>query len=145
MLIIHVTRNDIANTHGFQRGLMGRASDKRAHLRAACEERIEDCFTRFAAGARNQDHARPPEMPQLRALRVSSNNWLGLKGISSNSTPRRFRSSASSIACANRAPTGMAPASPAPLMPIGLSGDFVTVWASSIRGTSSAVGKRYTA
>ena len=31
--------------------------------------------------------------------------------------------SASSIACANSGPTGMAPASPAPLMPSGLSGD----------------------
>jgi len=49
MAVIHFTRNDIANTHGFQRGLMRRASDKRAHRRAACEERVEDCFTRFAA------------------------------------------------------------------------------------------------
>src|SRR5258708_36563411 len=59
------------------------------------------------------------------AFLVSSNNLLGLSGISNNSTPRRCRSSASSIACANSGPTGIAPASPAPLMPIGLSGEVV--------------------
>src|SRR5258707_14820188 len=71
------------------------------------------------------------------ALRVNSNNRLGLSGISSSSTLWCLRSSASSIACANNGPTGIAPPSPAPLIPSGLSGDGVVVWPSSIRGASS--------
>ena len=50
--------------------------------------------------------------------------------------------SASSIAAAITAETGMTPASPAPLMPSGLSGRGVSRCAVSIRGTSVAYGIR---
>ena len=46
--------------------------------------------------------------------------------------------SASSIAEAMTADTGMHPASPAPLMPNGLRGDGVSRWSVSIVGTSEA-------
>jgi len=45
--------------------------------------------------------------------------------------------SASSIAAANTAAPGITPASPAPLMPSGLSGDGVTMWSISIRSGTS--------
>src|SRR5215475_4512081 len=73
---------------------------------------------------------------------TSSHSRLGLSGISRSSMPVPDSASASSMAWANNDPTGMAPASPAPLMPSGLSGDTVTVWSSSMRGTSTAVGSR---
>ena len=51
--------------------------------------------------------------------------------------------SASSIAAANTAADGMTPASPAPLMPSGLSGDGVSRWSMSIEvGTSVTYGMR---
>ena len=70
-------------------------------------------------------HLRAPVRPRRWRIhrfapRLSSNSRLGLSGISSSSTPRAFRSSASSIAWANSGPTGIAPASPAPLMPSGI-------------------------
>jgi len=51
---------------------------------------------------------------------ASSQRWLGSSGISRMSMPRAGSSSASSIAWANSAPTGMAPASPTPLTPSSL-------------------------
>ena len=55
---------------------------------------------------------------------TNSNNRFGLSGISQISRPCSAR--ASSTAWANSGPTGMAPASPAPLMPSGFSGERVS-------------------
>ena len=54
------------------------------------------------------------------AYRASSHRRLGSSGISRMSMPRAGSSSASSIAWAKSAPTGMAPASPTPLTPSSL-------------------------
>src|SRR3972149_6377113 len=70
---------------------------------------------------------------------TNSHSLFGLSGHSRIST--RF-SSASSTACANNGPTGLAPASPAPLMPNGLSGEGVTTCPVSTFGTSNAVGSK---
>ncbi|MFC6935369.1 hypothetical protein ACFQHO_37055 [Actinomadura yumaensis] len=61
----------------------------------------------------------------------------GLRGIASIPMP-----SASSTADAITADTGITPASPAPLMPSGLSGDGVSRWSISTAGTSVAYGIR---
>ena len=51
--------------------------------------------------------------------------------------------SASEIAAANTAADGITPASPAPLMPSGFSGDGVSRWSISIEvGTSVTYGIR---
>jgi hypothetical protein len=63
----------------------------------------------------------------LEALCVNSHNRLGLSGISRSSMPRPGKSSAFSIAWANSAPTGIAPAYPTPFTPKGFRGDGVTV------------------
>src|SRR5262249_11970598 len=83
-----------------------------------------------------------PQRPESLLFARNCHGRLGLSGISRISLPHAVRSSASWIACANNGRTGMAPASPAPLMPSGLSGDSVTVWLSSMLGTSSEVGSR---
>ena len=57
-------------------------------------------------------------------LVTSCHNRFGLSGISSISMP--VSASASSSACAKSGPTGIAPASPTPLTPIGLSGEGVS-------------------
>jgi hypothetical protein len=46
------------------------------------------------------------------------------------------------MAAASTAAPGMVPASPAPLMPSGLSGDGVSRWSISTFGTSEAYGIR---
>jgi hypothetical protein len=46
------------------------------------------------------------------------------------------------MAAASTAAPGMVPASPAPLMPSGLSGDGVSRWSISTLGTSEAYGIR---
>ena len=66
------------------------------------------------------------------------NRRFGLIGMASIRNP-----TASSTADANTAETGMTPASPAPLMPNGFSGEGVTWWPSSNRsGISVAYGIR---
>ena len=52
------------------------------------------------------------------------------------------RPTASSIADAIAAVPGMTPASPAPLIPSGFSGDGVSWWSMSMSGTSEAYGIR---
>src|SRR6185312_11994901 len=74
------------------------------------------------------------------AASAISHRRLGLRGISRISRPGMAR--AFSTAWAKRAPTGMAPASPAPLVPRALRGEAVSSWPTSTRGTSSAVGRR---
>src|SRR5580704_1771005 len=107
-----------------------------AHGCGCCGQCLDDGLTGLAGGAGDQDHCGSG------GLLISSNKRDGLSGISLSSIFRSKSPSAFSIACANNGPTGMAPASPAPLMPSGLSGDVVTVWAISMCGTSSAVGSR---
>src|SRR5690606_18428606 len=63
----------------------------------------------------------------------SSHSWEGEIGIAVTGKP-----SASSIAPAMTALTGMHPASPAPLMPSGFSGLGVSRWSASTWGTSEA-------
>ena len=65
--------------------------------------------------------------------RRSSQRSLGEIGIRVIGKP-----SASSMADAMTADTGMQPASPAPLMPKGFSGDGVSRWSASMVGTSDA-------
>ena len=67
---------------------------------------------------------------QSRAARASRSSYrsLGLIGIA----VIRTIPSASSIADANRADEGITPASPAPLIPSGFSGDGVSRWSISI-------------
>src|SRR5205823_1167271 len=60
---------------------------------------------------------------------VSSNSLSGDRGISVIGTPI-----ASSIADPSTAPTGITPASPAPLIPSGFSGDGVSMWSISMGG-----------
>src|SRR5581483_2525355 len=80
-------------------------------------------------GHRQPEDLRPFHvlLPSWLACWISSNTRLGLRGISNSSILRCLSCSAFSIACANSGPTGIAPASPAPLMPRGFNGDGVTV------------------
>src|SRR5204862_7713543 len=55
---------------------------------------------------------------------INSKRRFGLRGISQISSPEP--ASASSTAWANRAPVGIAPASPTPFVPTGLSGERVS-------------------
>ncbi len=50
--------------------------------------------------------------------------------------------SASSIADANTAGAGITPHSPTPLTPYSFSGEGVSVWTTSMRGSSGAVTSR---
>src|SRR3990170_4122388 len=85
-------------------------------------------------------HAAAGEALRERASCTSSHSRFGLSGISQISSPSTPR--ASSTAWAKSGATGMAPASPAPLMPSGLSGEGVSTWPTSIGGTSSEVGSK---
>src|SRR5262249_36491969 len=69
--------------------------------------------------------------------RRSSHSSDGEIGIRSIRNP-----SASSMAEASTAAPGITPASPAPLMPSGFSGDGVSRWSISTTGTSEAYGIR---
>jgi hypothetical protein len=94
------------------------AMNQSTRRRATRGQRRDDRHSSLSGCSGDEDHRDFVAICQSRA---------GLSGISRISMPFDPRSSASSIACANSGPTGMAPASPAPLMPSGLSGDFVTV------------------
>ena len=70
-------------------------------------------------------------------LRTRSYSSVGEIGIDEIRRP-----TASSIADAIAAVPGMTPASPAPLMPSGFSGDGVYWWSMATSGTSDAYGIR---
>jgi len=67
-----------------------------------------------------------------RACSIKRRSRSGSSGISRTRTPSG--ASASSIASATSAGTGIAPASPTPLIPSAFSGDGVSMWPISISG-----------
>src|SRR5207247_11080446 len=82
--------------------------------------------------------ARHDRQPRDCAARTWRQRRSRVSGISVTSTPSGRRASATAFAIA--AGAGKVPPSPAPLTPSGLSGEGVTTWCTSRRGTSVARG-----
>ena len=93
-------------------------------LGAAQRARIEELIAR---DHRYHEERRPARRTAGREAARSSNRSLGEIGIDVIGMP-----SASSIAAANTAAPGITPASPAPLMPSGFSGEGVSRWSISM-------------
>src|SRR5574341_376115 len=94
----------------------------------------------FSAHTRHSDSQSTPIIHHLAdfffAPSTNSHNRFGDTGISKISN--LYSGNTSSNACAKSAPTGIAPASPAPLTPIGFQGDGVSSCPTCMRGTSIA-------
>jgi hypothetical protein len=56
--IVHLARDDLANTHRRERRFMRKTSDEGTHRCTTCDERLDNSHARFAACAGDQDHAR---------------------------------------------------------------------------------------
>ena len=96
---------------------LGLADDRRNIRGTYCSGRNQRFELRQIARMRHRQAKDICAFHTFVAFRESSNSRLGLSGISSNSTFFSLSCSASSIACANSGAHGIAPASPAPLIP----------------------------
>ena len=89
---------------------------------------------------RGGDHCTPPEPLPDRDAWIAAQTRSGVAGMSMSVTPRG--ASASTTAFITAGVAAIVPASPMPFTPSGFDGLGVTVWSSSMLGTSAADGTR---
>src|SRR5712692_1589869 len=110
-----------------------------ASLRAMADEQSERLVERGRTVVleRRGLHRAPPS----RAVWIDLKTRSGESGSESTETPRG--ASASDTALARAGSGAMAPPSPMPLIPPTVKGDGVSMWCTSMAGTSVALGSRY--
>src|SRR5277367_5543725 len=98
--ILETANTDLGDPQRLERCGLLRLTNQAAHGPPLRGKRSDDRIASLAGSAGNQNH---------RDLVVSSNRRFGLSGISNSSIFLSARPRASSMACANNGPTGIAP------------------------------------